>query len=290
LLLVAYAGWRAWDTWPAVDRHDDHRGESLVASVTRGADESRAVIATDMDWQAENALLYSSRWEQTNVAWLRVADVLPHFPFFVADNHAIDRDVILTANAAADVAAAYGSLYQLEPVDLPSSLAASVAAIPRGAPYVLTRLKPTADTSFDVADYSHAVAALSNDRVTAPATALYEVIAGLNGEAPALRQAADRPFRTSASIAGDRFDIRMESWLPDDTFRRAGFGQVIRGHSQVMIVERGVSLLWFSASGAPQVSYAAGLYAPQPRFRIPHATLHLAQGRPEGRPPSLLER
>ena len=285
LLLIAYAGWRAWDTWPAVDRHDDHRAETLVANVTRDADESRAVIATDMDWQAENALLYSTRWEHTNVAWVRVAEVLPHFPFFVDDNHAIDRDVVLTANAAADVTAAYGSLYSLEPVDLPTSLATIVAAIPRGAPYVLTRLKPTADNPLDVADYSQAIAALSNNRVTAPATALYEVIAGLNGEAPALHQAANRPFRTSTALAGDRFDVRMESWLPDDTFRRAGFGQVIRGHSQALIVERGVSLVWFSASGTPQVAYAAGLYAPQPRFRIPRATLHFAKaGRPEGRP------
>ncbi|HTM04783.1 MAG TPA: DUF2723 domain-containing protein [Vicinamibacterales bacterium] len=283
--LIAYAGWRAWDTWPAVDRHNDHRAETLVANVTRGADESHAVIATDMDWQAENALLYSSRWEQTNVAWVRLAEVLPHFPFFVDDNHAIDRDVILTANAATDVTATYGSLYALEPVDMPSSLAAVVAAIPRGAPYVLTRLKPTADNPLDVVDYSQAVAALSNNRITAPATTLYEVIAGLNGDAPALHQTANRPFRMSSAIAGDRFDIRMESWLPDDTFRRAGFGQVIRGHTQVMIVERGVSLVWFSASAAPRVAYAAGLYAPQPRFRILRATLHFARdGRPEGRP------
>jgi hypothetical protein len=278
LLLIACGGWRAWDTWPAVDRHNDRRGERLVAAVTLGADESHAVIASDMDWQSENALLYSSRWEHTNVAWLRMAEVLPHLPFFVDDNAAIDRDVILTGDAAADVSAAYGSIFDLEPLDPPDvgSLATAVARIPRGAPYVLTRLKPTSDVTFDESDYRHAVASLTDRRVTTPSGSLYEVLAGTAGDTPVLHRSSDRPFRTAAAVAGDRFDVRMESWLPEDTFRRAGFGQVIRGRQQVLIVERGVSLVWFAASGEPQVAYAAGLYAPRPRYRIARATLHLA--------------
>ena len=100
-LVFAYIGWRAWDTWPAVDRHDDRRADALVARVTTGADEANAVIVSAMDWQSENALLYSSRWERRNVAWLRLAEVLPQFPFFVRDNHELGRDIVLTDKAAA---------------------------------------------------------------------------------------------------------------------------------------------------------------------------------------------
>lgn len=278
LLFIAYAGWRAWDTWPAVDRHTDRRGEALVAQITSGIDEAHAVLATEMDWQAENAILYSTRWERTNVAWLRVAEVLPHFPFFVADNHAINRDVVLTADAAATVAAAYGPAFALEPIDPPEtfSLATTVARIPPGAPYVLTRLKPTGETRIDEEDYEAAIATLTGSQVTGHSGQLFEVIAGTAGERPALRRAEPRPFRTQVSLAGDPFTIRMESWLPDDTFRRAGFGQVLRGHEQILIVERGISLVWFSATGQARTAYAAGLYAPQPRFRIARATLQLA--------------
>jgi hypothetical protein len=68
----------------------------------------------------------------------------------------------------------------------------------------------------------------------------------------------------------------MESWLPDDTFRRAGFGQVVHGRERILIVERGASLVWLAPSGEAQTAYAAGLYAPRPRFRIPRARLELA--------------
>jgi hypothetical protein len=77
-------------------------------------------------------------------------------------------------------------------------------------------------------------------------------------------------------VAGDRFIVRMESWLPDDTFRRAGFGQVLLGRDRLLIVERGASLVWLGSSGEPQVSYVAGLYAARPRFRIPRASLQFA--------------
>src|SRR6185295_16868877 len=93
-LTFAYVGWRGWDTWPAVDRHDDRRGEALVARLAAGAGEPDAVIVSSMDWQSENALLSSSRWERTNLPWLRLAEVLPQFPFFVRDNHELNRDVV----------------------------------------------------------------------------------------------------------------------------------------------------------------------------------------------------
>ena len=277
-VVCGYIAWRAWDTWPAVDRHDDRRAEALVARVANGADESSAVIVSGMDWQSENALLYSSRWERRNLAWLRIGEVLPQLPFFVRDNHDINRDVVLTTSAAAQVVAAYGDRFALEPIDPieDSQIATAARSIPRGAPYVLTLLKPTPETTFDTADYDTAVAQLTGGRATARTGRLYEVMAGLAGETASLQRGEQRPFRQDIGIAGERFTVRMESWLPDDTFRRAGFGQVILGRRQLLIVERGVSLVWLGASGEPHTAYAAGLYAAAPRFRISRARLQLA--------------
>jgi hypothetical protein len=277
-LVFAYIGWRAWDTWPAVDRHSDRRAEALVSHVTGGADESSAVIVSDMDWQSENALLYSSRWERRNVAWLRLAEVLPQFPFFVRDNHEINRDVVLTENAAHSVVAMYGDRFPLEPIDPPEDflMSAAAAAIPRGAPYVLTLLRPTPETLFDAADYDAAVATLTSGRATPRTGRAYEVIAGVAGDRPSLQRTDNRPFRQRFDLVGDPFTVRMESWLPDDTFRRAGFGQVQLGHQRLLIIERGVSLVWLTSSGQPRVVYGSGLYAPRPRFRIPRTGLQLA--------------
>ena len=276
-LVFGYIGWRAWDTWPAVDRHDDRRAEVLVANVVRGADERDAVIASAMNWQSENALLYSTRWERRNVAWLRLAEVLPHLPFFVRDNHAIDRDVVLTTDGAAMVTAAYGSLFPIEPIDtIEGSLAGAAARIARGTPYILTLLRPTSDLPLDPADYDAAVETLTNGRAARKTDQAFQVLAGIAGEPPALQRSAERPFRQQVSLAGDPFTIRMESWLPDDTFRRAGFGQVIHGRQRILIVERGASLVWLTSAGEPRVAYAGGLYAAHPRFRIPRARLEFA--------------
>ncbi len=277
-LMFAYVGWRGWDTWPAVDRHDDRRGEALVARLAAGASEPDAVLVSAMDWQSENALLYSSRWERTNLAWLRLAEVLPQFPFFVRDNHELNRDVVLTTDAASTVVASYGDLFPLEPIDRveASLLSATAAVVPRGAPYVLTLLRPTPETTFDAADYDAAVSILTSGKAMPRSGRNFEVIAGVAGERPAWQRANDRPFRQDINIAGDPFTVRMESWLPDDTFRRAGFGQVLLGHQRLLIVERGVSLVWLGVSGEVRTAYAAGLYAPQPRFRISRARLQLA--------------
>ena len=61
----------------------------------------------------------------------------------------------------------------------------------------------------------------------------------------------------------------MESWLAADTIRRMGFGHVIAARRHTLIVERGVSLVAFDASGRPLRSgYRAGIFAPQPRYLI----------------------
>lgn len=269
-LLVAYAGWRGWDTWPSATRHGDRRADLLVARVAAGIDDAHAVLLSDMDWQSENALLYSARYERHSLAWLRVSEVLPHLPSFIAGNHSIGRDVVLAGDAAGRIAAAYGPLWAIFPDGAPpATLAERAASMPRGTPFVLTLLEPTGGERIDAADVDQALIMLAGSAVPRRTESLFQVWAGTAGEPGGYHRAADRPFRDRISLLGDAFSIRMESWLPFETFRRAGFGHVLRGREPILTVERGVSLVWFERDGSASVVYAAGLYAPRLRARIP---------------------
>ena len=266
--LLAYAGWRGWDTWPSADRSGDRRADVLVARVAAGINDTNAVLLSDMDWQAENALLYSVRYERRQLVWRRLGEVLPHLPFLVDDNHAIGRDIVLAGNAAGRVAAAYGPLFPLAPDNVPTAIADRVATVPRGTPYVIVLVEPTGNDALNTEDFDQALALLAGPSARR-STARFQMWAGISGEPGAARQGSDRPFRTAFSILGDQFAVRFESWLPFETFRRAGFGHVLRGRERVLTIERGVSLVWFESNGSPVVSYAAGLYAPKARLRIP---------------------
>lgn len=287
VLLIIYAGWRAWDTWPAIDRHEDRRAEQLVARLTTGLDDQQSVLISQMDWQSENALLYASRWQRRNLAWTRLSKVLLHFPFFVADNHSAGRDVVLTADAAASVVSTYGAQFPLVRDEVPAAtLTDIVQSIPRGSIYVLCLLTPSREIVFDEEEFDRAVKALTGgheprrsghtgprDGSTPPT---YEVWAGISGDAPARYLSSTRPFRAAITVLDEPFTVRMDSWLTMDTFRRAGFGHVLHGREHALIVERGVSVLWLPPRGAARTAYAAGLYAQQPRFRIPTAIMSLA--------------
>jgi hypothetical protein len=58
-------------------------------------------------------------------------------------------------------------------------------------------------------------------------------------------------------------DIRMESWLPTDTIRRAGFGHVVVNRQHALTLERGISFVALGPGGGP--IYGSGLLAPIPR-------------------------
>jgi hypothetical protein len=269
---LAYALWRGYDTWPAADRHADRRAEQLVTTLTAGLDDHNALLAARVNWQVENALLYETRYRLRHVTWIRLDDVLLHFPLLVRDNHTTGRDVVLTAAAAPQVAAAFGSWLPIVPDPLPPvrSLLASVGAIRRGAPYVLTILAPTRDEPLDERDVVDAVAALTGGRERPERTAPYEIFVGRAGEAPLLRRSDSRPFRQHVGLPEGDLDIRMEGWVPFETFRRAGFGHVVLDRRVVLIVERGVSLVALDQGDA---FYAASVYAQHPRFRIPSSGL-----------------
>lgn len=269
IAMLGYAGWRGWDTWPAVDRHDDYRPQQLVSRLTQGLHAQDTVLLSGLEWQSENALLYSARRDLRDLAWTRLADVLPHLPFLVADNAAIGRSVALTSEAAAAVVAAYGPLFPIVPDEVTPvrSVAEIAAQLPRGTPYVLALLPPTGAYRLNPSELSATLDALTGKPDTGERSS-YQVWAGSVGDRPVLSKSERRPFRIAFALAGDRFTIRMESWIPADTFRRAGFGRVLRGREPVLTLERGLSLVWLGPDGSPHQVYAAGLYAPPRRFRI----------------------
>jgi hypothetical protein len=52
---------------------------------------------------------------------------------------------------------------------------------------------------------------------------------------------------------------------------------VLHRRNHILILERGVNLVWLGADGEPSPPYyAASLFAPKPRYRLPAATLQLA--------------
>jgi len=285
-LALLYVGWRGWSTWPAVDRHADHRGEQLIARLTLDVSERDALFVSQMNWQLENVLLYTGRYLRPDLAWTRLGDVMPHWPFLVEDNHRIGRDVVVTAQAAADIVAAYGPTYPLVE-DAPlrvASLSDAAAEVPRGMPYVLSVLTPPSEERLDPEALATALDTLTGGTAPLPTGVAYEVFAGVAGERPQMHRSSTRPFTEHFQILDEPLTVRMDSWLPSDTFRRAGFGHVLRGRDHVMILERGVNLVWLGRNGLPsQPYYAASLFASQPRYRLPAATLQLA--RQARRPP-----
>jgi hypothetical protein len=279
IVALAYAVWRGWDTWPAVDRHQDRRADAQLAHLAEGVDARNALLVSKMDWQLENVLLYSSRYDRRDLAWVRLDDVLLHFPYLVQDNIAESRDLVLTADAARGVVAAYADQFPLV-LDRPPGpgLSETVSRIPRGTPYVLTVLLPApGGRTIDGEDFARALAELGGNRMPPRSEASYQVWAGSHGEAPTLYRSSAHPFRTTVLIGGEPFTIRMDSWLPEDTFRRGGFAHVLHGRRHALIAERGISLVWLQGDGSPASYYGAGLYTPEARFRIPAPSARFAQ-------------
>jgi hypothetical protein len=296
-----YAGWRAWDTWPAIDRHDDRRAESLVTRLALGVNPQSAVLVTDLNWQVENALLYYTRWQRRDVPWVRMPDVQLHFPLLVRDNEAISRDMLLDAYSARDVVASFGPLFpmQRDPISASPDLIDEIGALSPGTPYVLCVLTPPREEHLDPELLRAAIGMLTGGRIPTESGIggsvengtgrRYQLMAGVTGEAPIVVRAEDSPFRMNFRLLDDPFTVRMESWLPSDTFRRAGFGHVLRGREHVLTLERGVSLVWFDRNArASTAVYAASVYSPGHRYRLSSVSPSLAVRRT--RPISMVDR
>jgi hypothetical protein len=271
LTALGYPAWRFYDTWPAVDRSDDRRPIDLVRQMTRDLDPQRRVLVADLNWQLQNGVDYYTHHLRQDVIQVRGGDRVMTLPWLIHDNLATGREVVVLPETRRLLETAYGRLLSMEPDDPAATppLDARVAALPPGTPYVLALLKPYDDLPFDAAELSRTVRILTGGTATVDPAGVYTIVAGHTGQPPTLHRAETRPFRLHASLDDLALDLRMESWLPADTMRRAGFGHVIANRHHALTLERGVSFVAFGPGGRPaSTAYASGLLAPVPRYRI----------------------
>jgi hypothetical protein len=269
LLALALPAWRAYDTWPAVDRSDDRRPLDVVRQITRALDPRERILVADLNWQIQNGLDYYTHHLRQEIIQVRGGDRILTLPWLVRDNLAIGREVVVLPQTRALFDAAYAGVLPMEREDSAPSLDREVATLPAGTPYALALQQPYPDVPYDRDELLRTVQALTGGTATIDPGGVYTIMAGLTGARPTVRHEASRPYRLRTSLAGLDLDVRMESWLPADTMRRAGFGHVIANRRHALILERGVSFVAFGAGGAPRMrAYASGLLAPLPRFHI----------------------
>jgi hypothetical protein len=269
-LALAWPAWRAWDTWPAVDRHDDRRPRQWLDSLTSGLG-SNALLLSDVNWQLDNGLDYYARHLRPDLNIARAADRALTLPMLVGDNLAAGRTVAMTPDSRHLAEAAYGPLFEFAPDSAVDArpIAERLGRIPEGAVYVLGQLAPYRDLPYDAAEARGLAQTLTGGAATLAETPSYQILAGVVGQPPALERRSAEPFRERLVLGRLRLDIRMESWLPADTIRRAGFGHVVANRRHVLTLERGVSLVLLTPDGqVHQVAYASGLLAPLPRVLV----------------------
>jgi hypothetical protein len=263
-LLLLYPAWRGYDTLPAVDRSWDRRAEQLLDEFTNNP---TAVYGVDTNWQVQNAFEYFMRERRPGVPWFYTEELewlqgihrAARFNTFVARNAEIGRRVILSGPAAEKVTNPPPS-QRLDDVDPPSvTFSTRVESLRPGAPYVLAVLRADREYSLNTAALHDAWRHLAPG-MTMPTWRQYTVIVGRVGERPVLVASQDRPYRVGVTIEPFDFDVRMESWLPTDTIRRAGFGHVVVNRRHVLTLERGISFVALGHGGGP--SYESGLFAP----------------------------
>jgi len=274
-VLIVYAGVRAYEDYPALDRSRDRRPGAVLAGLTAGMDDLHSIANADANWQVQNGLAYFARHLHPEIAYTTTADVLLYAPELIADNAAIGREVLATARARAALGVAYGPLLQIDedrPAEAsrgPRSLAEAVRDLPANTRYVVTMLRPSRDATFDASDVESMLRSVTGGRITSLPASDYVAVAGFAGAAPSYIAASAKPFRRRIDLAGTTVEIRMESWLASDTIRRMGFGHVIAGRRHTLIIERGVSFVAFDERGEPRrTAYAANIVEPQRRFSV----------------------
>ncbi|MGE5245070.1 MAG: protein O-mannosyl-transferase family [Betaproteobacteria bacterium] len=272
-VLAAYAGFRMYDDYPALDRSRDTRPTEVLSRLTAGLDPIHDVLLEDLNWQLQNGLSYFGKEVHPELVYARLPDVLLYAPALVRDNLRAGRDVVVSPRAREALAAAYGPLLPTEPDPRVQAPTADrlVSGLSAGTRYVLCVLKPTREFRLDRADVESALRRLAGSPVALPAED-YVAVAGVTGRMPSLVRGSSRPFRARLALEGLPVDIRMESWLSMDTIRRMGFAQVVAARRHALIAERGVSFVAVDAEGRPMRSgYEAGIFARQPRYLIARA-------------------
>jgi hypothetical protein len=276
-LILVYPAWRGYDTLPAVDRSWDRRAEQLLDEITgNGNSPARpqdAVYGLDANWQLQNAVEYYMRerrpefpWFITEqLEWLEEGDPVARFNDFVAANAEINRSVVVTERTAGRVSHRSSSP---ELLDVPPHLMAfstRVKSVRPGTPYVIAVLRSDQEYSLNTVGFEYAWQWLAPG-VMMPTLRQYTAIVGRVGERPVLMESQDRPYRVRVRLEPFDIDVRMESWLPTDTIRRAGFGHVIVSRRHALTLERGLSFVALGPGGA--TIYDSGLFAPVPMHAL----------------------
>ena len=192
-----------------------------------GVNPQTRVLVTNLNWQLENALLYYSRWQRRDIRGCGCPDVEPHFPFLVRDNEAISRDIVMDSYAAREVVAAFGPLVPHSTgsdLHLSGSARRNRSRLPPGTPCVLCILTPPREEHLDAGTLRLALEMLTRGHI--PSCVHWPV--STDGRSRR-RSSCHHPvggvsIPPEFRLLDEPFSVRMESWLPSDTFRRAGFG------------------------------------------------------------------
>ena len=267
--LLLYPAWRGYETFPAVDRSWDRRAEHVLDAATSQKPDmppvNTSVFGLDSNWQLQNAIDYYVRERRPEIlwftteqfAWLKEGDRVKRFNDFASANAAIGRHFVMTDRGLNFVHGAPRPQAALEPAS--GDFSARVRAVSAGSPYVLAFLR--SDREYPPVERGYGgVWEWLAPGVAPPAERNYTVMAGKVGAAPVLVESRDRPYRVRVRLDQFDIDIRMESWLPTDTIRRAGFGHVIVNRRHVLTIERGLSFIALTPGAVPV--YANGLFAP----------------------------
>jgi hypothetical protein len=266
---LVYPAARAADAYPAIDRRDDTRAPDLCRAVLQGTTEGGDILALDVNWQLYNGLAYYTLNHRVGVPMAPLAPMLLSFPDLVEANRDVGRWILVAPESGAElVRAAYGGLYSVHPdsrLDRPS-LRARVESARPGTLYVLSYLRSSA-APVALEELQAASLGLAGTRMP---DARFNVLVGRVGTPPLLKRSSDRPFRVRIDVPGTpALTVRMESWLPFDTIRRAGFGHVTSGVRHVFTLELGISLALLGDAGAPLTTYyEGGAFAVPARFLV----------------------
>jgi hypothetical protein len=266
---LVYPVWRGYDTFPAVDRSRDNRAFKLLDELT--SQPENAIFGVDSNWQVQNAFEYFMHEYRPGVPWF-ISDELEwlkwprgreRFNAFLQANTDSGRKVIVTPRLYDRVRTPPTSQWQHGPPDA-FRFSETVATIRRGSPYVLAVLRSDREFPLNRPALGRAWTELTTGTAF-PDLKQYNVVVGRAGERPDLIETSDTPFRVSKTIVPFDIDIRMESWLPTDTIRRAGFGHVVVNHRHELTIERGIS---FKALGGGEPIYDSNVFAPIPRLPL----------------------
>jgi hypothetical protein len=275
---LLYPLWRGYDTFPAVDRSRDNRAVELLDQFTTR--DRASIYGVDTNWQVQNAVEYFMRerkpdtpWFWTGeLAWLELGNVSWRFQQLIDANAEINRDVVgapgvYTSLRSLGYEGGAGDVRHLENPQAPGDpFSDRVMSIKPGTPYALAILRPDHEYPIDRMAVMSAWSWLTAGSTPLPDDRQFTIAIGRVGTPPTLVKSDDQPYRLRASLDPFEVDIRMESWLPTDTIRRAGFGHVLVNRQHFLTLERGVSLAALGPEGSPV--YSSGIYAPIPRYNL----------------------